>query len=27
VTVNGQDFRELVGTQHDAGVIDLPDGW
>lgn len=27
VTVNGQDFRELVGTQDDAGVIDLPANW
>jgi predicted nuclease of predicted toxin-antitoxin system len=27
VTVNGQDFHELVGTQQDAGVIDLPEGW
>ena len=27
VTINGQDFHGLAGTQDDAGVIDLPAGW
>lgn len=27
VTVNGQDFRPLVSTRDDAGVIDLPASW
>ena len=27
VTLNGDDFRPLVGTKPDAGVIKIPDAW
>ena len=27
ITLNGDDFRPLVGTKSDAGVIKIPDAW
>jgi predicted nuclease of predicted toxin-antitoxin system len=27
LTINGDDFRPLVGTKQDAGVIKIPDAW